>query len=156
MLPKLSFFVILAVTSLAAPCAQSDAADTLYSRLNTKEANWVQLPHDKSVWESGLPVYLAYDKGSLKKRRGVAYVRVKNGERNAPPVTYVMAAKCGAGRMASIALGETALNAGISTALWNNGNVRFSNPGDGGDHTLWRVPSGLEDVDALYAAMCQS
>lgn len=115
----------------------------------------MKLPYDNKIWINNLPVYLAYDKGSLKKHGNIAYIRVRNGAMNSPPSTYVIAAKCRSGRMASIALGEDASDAGVSIALWNNGNVRFTNPHDGGDHVLWRVPSGLEDVDALYGAMCK-
>lgn len=151
---KLSVFVFLAVISQAALCAPTSETLALYSRLNTKPTDWAQLPYDKKLWNENLPAYLAYDKGSLKKHRNIAYVRVKNGAKNSKPSIYVLAAKCGSGHMASLALGETASDSGVAVALWNKGNVRFSNPYDGGDYILWRVPSGLEDVDALYAAMC--
>lgn len=136
-------------------CAASSESIAVYARLGSGQEKWVSLPRDKKVWEAKLPVYLSYDEGSVARKRDIAYVRVKYGSKgDNDPTIYVLAAHCKKHRIASIALGKSASDAGVSVSIWNKGNIRFKAPNDGGDYTIWPIPSRLADVDTLFKNIC--
>ena len=152
-LHRLSLLLLLgsSITCLASPQSRE-----LYSRLNTANEKWVRLPYDSRVLNAGLPIYLAYDLGSIRNKNGISYVRTKYGNKDKDAVDYVLAAHCQKKRMVALALGANEENAAVVLPLWNNGRVRFSNPYDGGDYTIWQIPSDLPDVDKLFETICVS
>lgn len=143
--------------TLAAPpvCAGTTQPHALYSRLGAGPEKWVQLPPDPTAWNDGLPVYQSYDSGSVGKKNGVAYVRAQYGDKFGSPAEVVMAAHCKKKRMATLAIGKDTSGGSVFAALWNNGRVRFSNPGDGGDYTIWAIPSDSVGANQLFAELCQ-
>lgn len=155
-MPSIPFFGSLLVLTLVSSgaCIASSQSHELYTRLNTADEKWIPLPHDPQVWHGGLPIYHAYDSGSIGQKSGISYVRAKYGDKYSAASIYVLAAHCKRKRMVHLALGSKEANAAVSPTLWNNGKIRFSNPYDGGDYTIWSIPSDLPDVDKLFEAIC--
>ena len=134
-IPFLGSLLVLTLVSSGA-CIAASQSHELYARLNSADEKWIQLPQDPQVWNSGVPIYHAYDSGSIGQKNGISYVRAKYGEKNSEASVYVVAAHCKRKRMVHLALGEKEANAAVSPTLWNNGKIRFSNPYDGGDYTI--------------------
>lgn len=154
-IPFLGSLLVLALVSSGA-CIAASQSHELYARLNTADEKWIQLPYDARVWNGGLPIYRAYDIGSIGQKSGISYVRAKYGDKYGEATVYVVAAHCKRKRMVHLALGAKEANAAVSPTLWNNGKIRFSNPYDGGDYTIWSIPSDLPDVDKLFETICSS